>query len=296
MGRADMSAQSVLEFFEYEGFATYVLDHFTTIDPLARKELLKADVQFMEIFMAYVAEYDLYTGNKDELEAGTDAFDAAFEIAFALNPDGTIDDADICRKTIQTFGLMYVAGKFDKTLVVESLTEDTDNLDTLLDSEEFKKPISDKEIENIKAKYESIEEDVAPGAESVMMMRNIVDTWESVEDLDDETFNKLTENYLTEVYSNVKSFEATGCDLKDNKLVVEGTITFKSGKTKPTTFVYEAKETSDKKVILEGLNEDFTSEKAFTLNCKVDTENCLIVESLNYKYTINDTLVEGLLK
>ena len=296
MGRADMSAQSVLEFFEYEGFATYVLDHFTTIDPLARKELLKADAQFMEIFMAYVTEYDLYTGNKDELGAGTDAFDAAFEIAFALNPDGTIDDADICRKTIQTFGLMYVAGKFDKALVVESLTEDTDNLDALLDSEEFKKPISDKEIENIKAKYESIEEDVAPGAESVMMMRNIVDTWESVEDLDDETFNKLTENYLTEVYSNVKSFEATGCDLKDNKLVVEGTITFKSGKTKPTTFVYEAKETSDKKVILEGLNEDFTSEKAFTLNCKVDTENCLIVESLNYKYSINNTLVEGSIK
>ena len=296
MGRADMSAQSVLEFFEYEGFATYVLDHFTTIDPLARKELLKADAQFMEIFMAYVTEYDLYTGNKDELGAGTDAFDAAFEIAFALNPDGTIDDADICRKTIQTFGLMYVAGKFDKALVVESLTEDTDNLDALLDSEEFKKPISDKEIENIKAKYESIEEDVAPGAESVMMMRNIVDTWESVEDLDDETFNKLTESYLTEVYSNVKSFEATGCDLKDNKLVVEGIITFKSGKTKPTTFVYEAKETSDKKVILEGLNEDFTSEKAFTLNCKVDTENCLIVESLNYKYSINNTLVEGSIK
>ena len=99
--------------------------------------------------MAYVTEYDLYTGNKDELGAGTDAFDAAFEIAFALNPDGTIDDVDICRKTIQTFGLMYVAGKFDKALVVESLTEDTDNLDALLDSEEFKKPISDKEIETI---------------------------------------------------------------------------------------------------------------------------------------------------
>lgn len=296
MGRADMTAQSVLEFFEYEGFATYVLDHFTTIDPLARKELLKADAQFMKIFMAYVNEYGLYTGNKDELEAGTDAFDAAFEIAFALNPDGTIDDADICRKTIQTFGLMYVAGKFDKALVVESLTEDTDNLDALLDSEEFKKPISDKEIEDIKAQYEGLKEEVAPGAESEMMMRNIVDTWESVEDLDDETFNKLTENYLTEVYSNVKSFEATSCDLKDNKLVIEGTITFKSGKIKPTTFVYEAKETSDKKVILEGLNEDFASEKAFTLNCKVNTENCLIVESLNYKYIINDTLVEGLLK
>jgi hypothetical protein len=192
---------------------------------------------------------------------------------------------------------MYVAGKFDKALVVESLTEATDdNLDILLDTFAKEKPVSEAEITKIKAKYEGLEEEVAPGAESVMMMRNIVDTWESVEDLDDETFNKLTENYLTEVYSNVKSFKATSCDLKDNKLVVEGTITFKSGKTKPTTFVYEAKKTSDKKVILEGLNEDFTSEKAFTLNCNIDTANCLIVESLNYKYTINDTLVEGLLK
>jgi hypothetical protein len=196
---------------------------------------------------------------------------------------------------------MYGKGEFDPAIVdasiSEALTEATDdNLDILLDTFAKEKPVSEAEITKIKAKYEGLEEEVAPGAESVMMMRNIVDTWESVEDLDDETFNKLTENYLTEVYSNVKSFKATSCDLKDNKLVVEGTITFKSGKTKPTTFVYEAKKTSDKKVILEGLNEDFTSEKAFTLNCKVDTENCLIVESLNYKYTINDTLVEGLLK
>ena len=296
MGRADMTAQSVLEFFEYEGFATYVLDHFTTIDPLARKELLKADAQFMEIFMAYVNEYGLYTGNKADLEAGTDAFDAAFEIAFALNPDGTIDDADICRKAVQTFGLMYVSGKFDKALVVESLTEDTGNLDTLLDAFAKEKPVSEEEIKKIKAKYEGLEEEVAPGAESEMMIRNIVDTWESVEDIDDETFNKLTESYLKDVYSNVKSFKATGCDLKDNKLVVEGTITFNSGKTKPTTFVYEAKKAANKKVVLEGANADFTSEKAFTLNCKVDTENCLIVESLNYKYSINNTLVEGSIK
>ena len=127
-------------------------------------------------------------------------------------------------------------------------------------------------------------------------INNIVDTWESVEDFDDETFNKLTEGYLTEVYSNVKSFETTNCDLRDNKLIVEGTITFNSGKTKSTAFIYETKETADKTIVLEGLNADFASEKAFTLNCKVDAENRLIVESLTYKYTINNTLVEGLLK
>lgn len=117
-----------------------------------------------------------------------------------------------------------------------------------------------------------------------------------MDDLDEKSFNTLTEKYLTEVYSNVKSFKTTGCSLEDNKLIVEGKLTFNSGKTKNTTFVYEAKETANEKVILEGLNTDFAAEKAFTLNCKVDTAKCLIVESLNYKYSINNTLVEGLLK
>ena len=48
--------------------------------------------------------------------------------------------------------------------------------------------------------------------------------------------DKLTENYLTEVYSNVKSFKTTDCALEENKLMIEGTITFNSGKTKNTKF------------------------------------------------------------
>jgi hypothetical protein len=124
----------------------------------------------------------------------------------------------------------------------------------------------------------------------------VADLWEAVEDFDEKEFNKLTENYLTTVYSNVKSFETTSCSLDNNMLIVEGVIKFASGKTKNTTFTYETKRALGKYIVLEGLNADFASEKAFTLNCKVDTENCLIVESLNYKYTINNTLVEGLLK
>jgi hypothetical protein len=78
--------------------------------------------------------------------------------------------------------------------------------------------------------------------------------------------------------------------------MIEGIITFNSGKTKSTTFIYEAIRVEDKSIVLEGLNADFATEKAFVLTCKLDTANCLIVESLNYKYTINNTLVEGLLK
>ena len=297
MGRENLSFEAMVEFFEFEGFAPYVLDNFMTMDPLARKELLKADAKFMEIFNAYAKEYDLFPTSSVDLEPGENEFDYVFNVVFDIDTDGSILDTEATRSSLKSFAQMYAAGKFDKSLVVESLTEDVeDNLDVLFNSEEFKKPITEKEVEAIKAKYEGLEEEIAPGIESEIAMKHIVDTWESVEDLDDETFNKLTESYLTEVYSNVKSFEATNCDLKDNKLVIEGTITFNSGKNKPTTFVYEAKEAADKKVVLEGLNADFATEKAFTLNCNLNKANCLIVESLGYKYTINDTLVEGLIK
>jgi hypothetical protein len=183
---------------------------------------------------------------------------------------------------------------FDVFDIEESLTEAGD-LNTLLDSEEFKKPISEEEVDKIIAKYESLEEDVEPGIESELAIQDIVDTWESVEEIDEESLDKLTENYLTEVYSNVKSFKTTDCSLDNNKLVVEGTITFNSGKSKSTKFIYEAKKENDK-VVLEGLNADFATEKAFVLNCNLDTANRLVVESLNYKYTINETLVEGLIR
>ena len=297
MGRENLSFEAMVEFFEFEGFAPYVLDNFMTMDPLARKELLKADAKFMEIFNAYAKEYDLFPTSSVDLEPGENEFDYVFNVVFDIDADGSILDTEATRSSLKSFAQMYAAGKFDKSLVVESLTENVDdNLDVLFNSEEFKKPITEKEVEAIKAKYEGLEEEIAPGIESEIAMKHIVDTWESVEDLDDETFNKLTESYLTEVYSNVKSFEATNCDLKDNKLVIEGTITFNSGKNKPTTFVYEAKEAADKKVVLEGLNADFATEKAFTLNCNLNKANCLVVESLGYKYTINDTLVEGLIK
>ena len=295
MGRDDLSAQALADFFEYEGFAPYVLDHFRTMDPLARKELLKADKKFMQIFNDYATAYNFFPSKDETLAPGESEFDYAFNVMFDIGADGFAPDTDLNRNTIKSLGKMYAEGHFDKSLIVEKLTEDA-AVDVLFDSEEFKTPISDAEIDKIRAKYEGLKEDVAPGVETEIAINNIVDTWESIEDFDDETFNKLTENYLTNVYSNVKSFKTTQCDLKNGKLVVEGIITFNSGKTKPTIFEYEAKANADKQVILEGLNADFANEKAFILNCKVDTNNRLVVESLSYKYTVNDTLVEGLLK
>lgn len=276
-----LTTQAMIDFFAEEGFAPYALDHFQTMDPIVRKELLRADPKFMKIFDAWAKEFKAYPGNGENIkDEANSPFDYAFNIIFdCTGDDGVPRYTKGTRDAVKAFGVMYVNGEFDKD-VVDKLIQPV---------EETGEPW---EV------VEDLEEEVAPGVASEIAIQNIVDTWEAIEDFDDESFNKLTENYLKEVYSNVKSFETISCDLKDNKLVIEGIIAFNSGKSKPTTFTYEAKREIDKTktLILEGLNTDFTTEKAFVLNCKVDTENCLIVESLNYKYTINNTLVEGLLK
>ena len=65
-----------------------------------------------------------------------------------------------------------------------------------------------------------------------------------LESFDEDRFDKLVTRYLKETYSNVKSYKTTKAGLNDstNKVVMEGMITFKSEKTKPTKFVFEAKE------------------------------------------------------
>jgi hypothetical protein len=172
MGRENLSTQAVIDFFEFEGFAPYVLDNFMSMDPLARKELLKADAKFMEIFNAYALAYDLFPGSKDDLEAGENEFDFVFSVVFDSN------NASEVQNTIKSFAKMYAAGKFDKALVetLEVKEAAGGNLDTLFNSEEFKKPISEKEVDAIVAKYESLDEEIAPGIESEIAMRHIVDT------------------------------------------------------------------------------------------------------------------------
>ena len=153
MGRENLSFEAMVEFFEFEGFAPYVLDNFMTMEPLARKELLKADAKFMEIFNAYAKEYDLFPTSSVDLEPGENEFDYVFNVVFDIDADGSILDTEATRSSLKSFAQMYAAGKFDKSLVVESLTENVDdNLDVLFNSEEFKKPITEKEVEAIKAK------------------------------------------------------------------------------------------------------------------------------------------------
>lgn len=291
----DINVDDIVDYYQLGGGFGEIIFRFH--DRLSYKQIktfAQKDPVFMTAMEDFLKAYNIYPDPSfEEIN-----FSEIFEICFEMRDNTTQRAREFRADTMKEIEKFYrKASKTNEELEVkaeESLVEAGD-LDTLLDSEEFKKPISDAEVNKIIAKYESLDEDVEPGVESEIAIQDIVDTWESVEEIDEESLDKLTEKYLKEVYSNVNTFKTTECSLEENKLVIEGKITFNSGKTKTTKFIYEATTTENNKVILEGLNADFATEKAFVLNCNLDTANRLVVESLNYKYSINNTLVEGLL-
>ena len=116
---------------------------------------------------------------------------------------------------------------------------------------------------------------------------------DDIDELDECSLNKHINEYLKEVYSNVKSYETTGCELKEGKLIVEGKISFNSGKEKLTMFEF-LPAYCEGNLFFEGYNKDFSEDKAFTLNCSINEAKTLITESFGYKYKINENLVEGL--
>ena len=74
--------------------------------------------------------------------------------------------------------------------------------------------------------------------------------------------------------------------MKDNSLIVEGVITFNSGKTKKTSFVFEAKTaTKNNKLRFIGENKQITrGRKAFTLTGTLNENKSFITEKFNYNY------------
>ena len=116
---------------------------------------------------------------------------------------------------------------------------------------------------------------------------------DDIDELDECSLNKHIDEYLKEVYSNVKSYKTTDCKLKEGKLIVEGKISFNSGKEKLTMFEF-LPAYCEGNLFFEGYNKDFTKDKAFTLNCSINESKTLVTESFGYKYKINENLVEGL--
>ena len=150
-------------------------------------------------------------------------------------------------------------------------------IEELFNSDEFKTPISDSEVERIIA---------ADKNESFKL--------EDLEDVDDQMLEKCITESLTSVYENVAGFKLGDCSMSDGKLIVEGKINFKSGKSKNTKYIFEQADRARKTILLNGLNESLGKGSSFKLTAKL-TEGYkkLAPTKLSYEYKINGDVVTG---
>ena len=150
-------------------------------------------------------------------------------------------------------------------------------IEELFNSDEFKTPISDSEVERIIA---------ADKNESFKL--------EDLEDVDDQMLEKCITESLTSVYENVAGFKLSDCSMSDGKFIVEGKINFKSGKSKNTKYIFEQADRARKTILLNGLNESFGKDSSFKLTAKL-TEGYkkLAPTKLSYEYKINGDVVTG---
>lgn len=130
-----------------------------------------------------------------------------------------------------------------------------------------------------------VEEEIKDASEEEMEKPIDDETDIDMEEIDEESFDELGESFLKKAYENVNSFKTSRVTEKGNTLVVEGVINFKSGNTKKTTFIFEAKDvTKNGTMRFIGENKELSrGKKSFTLRGKMDGTK-FIAESLGYNY------------
>lgn len=213
------------------------------------------------------------------------------------------------------------AGKYDR--------DKRDRVHIYISEEDWDKDVSDiafgkelnEDVQNVKVETDSDIVEVTPGEDGTVKVeaepKAKVDAEETIVPVDDETkdeiemndnnfdeedvddidideidideFDGLGESYLKKVYENVDSYKSRSSSLKDGKLIVEGIITFSSGKKAKTSFIFEnIVKTRSGKIKFIGENLQLSkNKKAFTLTTHLDGKKG-IVESFNYNYIAKD--------
>ena len=190
-----------------------------------------------------------------------------------------------------------IAKKFPE---LNLLKESVDCVNVVSDGQEVEvKPEGDRTTITISPVEENVEEAPVEAPEEVVAplddeekeeIDTMLDEPEDIEidEFDEEQFDDLGESFLKKVYENVDSYKTTSGIINGDKLMLEGIITFKSGKQGKTNFVFESHSiTKTGKLKFIGENLQFAKNKAFVLTGKADGKK-LIAESLNYRYSIKD--------
>ena len=233
-----------------------------------------------------------------EENIGTDIDEYQQWVDYDMKRYGKISDQT--NKEIKEAGLQVVkdkygdyqviAGKYDESLKesVKDVTITTDDSKTTMTSDdEGKVTLTTEPVEQHKD-----DEVIEPLTDETEAEIEANDGEEDIdiEDFDEESFDELGEGYFKNVYENVNSFKASNITTKDNKVIVEGVITFDNNVKKNTSFLFEsANKTKNGKYRFIGENLNVAKgNKAFSLIGNV-TDKKFLSESMNYNYrTKND--------
>lgn len=171
--------------------------------------------------------------------------------------------------------------------IEESLDESIQEIEIETDTDKIKIESEPKEESS---ETEDILAPVSPETEHQIENNSSDEIDVPIDEFDEETFDELGESFLKGTYENVKGYKTESVKEQDgNKLVVEGLITFNSGKVKKTSFIFESKDiTKSGKVRFIGENCQLSrGKKSFTVAGKIQ-EGKFISESLNYNYRAKD--------
>ena len=165
----------------------------------------------------------------------------------------------------------------------EDLKED--GLDTLLNSKEFKTPISDAEVKNIFNNFkENLKEDCPHCPEEYTDI--------DITDIDDDScighFGELSKQLVP----SYDKFNLQDCCLDDeDKITVSGIILLKkNNEQKPVDFVLTPNCIEKDNIYFDGECPEVCNDNKFKLNARVK-DGCLIIESIEYKKPVREHFV-----
>ena len=207
---------------------------------------------------------------KEAIQRRIDAFKADLEAALpeAVKNDEAIEEpVEEVEAPVEEIEVEAEPEVTEEALVIdtentltEALHEDTDTdvsdaeFEQLMNSSEFKKPISDTAVRAMLAMEDK---------EDAKKEESLDSIFNDVEELQESALESMISDSLVEMYGNVAGFRLKDCSYDDNKFMVEGIIHFTSGNTRKTTYTFNEALVEAGKVTLRGLNEKLGNDKQF---------------------------------
>ena len=108
---------------------------------------------------------------------------------------------------------------------------------------------------------------------------NLNSVMDTVNGLDEAMLENFISGSLIEAYGNVAGFRLAECSYNKDKLIVDGTIYFVSGRTRKTAYIFTEALSENNKVSIRGINEKLGTNKQFTINGYTSNNKTFITES-----------------